>query len=517
MLSKIDTDQSGSLSAEEWVLWWLKRVSVLPNPLRQQETIALNMFKKLDTDNSGYLDSNEFNNLLLSLGAELSQEELLEALAEIDEDGNGKIEASEFISWWTHRASKKRNNYSLVSLKLKKLANKAAQIFYTDVFTAAWKGDLDLLKSFLMGEKRLAQAVDTSEQGGGWTALHYCCYQGHQAAAELLLDAGAKVNATNDLGMTPLFYSSQRGHQDLCEFLLQRNADPSLSASDPSVSPDLFFCPADFCVDYPLLRQLFEDHPRCSPPKKLPAYAIQPSLLSNGTLSISINIPVRDYPTAISSLPLRNWEIVLSFEETSNNNNKEDDTDGNPSNEDEDAYGNEDFESEKEDSPVKKAKSAASLQTIAYTVPAGSPSIDQKIEVAISSKSWLSKLLECSPVEVTVKVAGAHCLSKGPSSAETAVDTSEYFKSNIKRIAAVKPTPSPPVPAIDVNVTTDALPLPTSSSSKSSSSKAKEPAPQPPRAPSVPPAARVAGLSAEAQAKRSDDSKSKPSSKRPAK
>jgi Ca2+-binding EF-hand superfamily protein len=59
-LKKIDTDNSGSLSIVEWISWWLKRISNFPNPLKQQESIALNTFRKFDRDNSGYLDAEEF-------------------------------------------------------------------------------------------------------------------------------------------------------------------------------------------------------------------------------------------------------------------------------------------------------------------------------------------------------------------------------------------------------------------------------------------------------------------------
>ena len=65
---KIDADDSGEIGMEEWISWWLKRVSCLPNPLKQQEAIAKNTFRKFDTDNSGCLDSSELEELITSLG-----------------------------------------------------------------------------------------------------------------------------------------------------------------------------------------------------------------------------------------------------------------------------------------------------------------------------------------------------------------------------------------------------------------------------------------------------------------
>ena len=67
-LMKIDADDSGQISLEEWIGWWLKRVSCLPNPLKQQEAIAVNTFRKYDIDGSGSLDCSELDELIYSLG-----------------------------------------------------------------------------------------------------------------------------------------------------------------------------------------------------------------------------------------------------------------------------------------------------------------------------------------------------------------------------------------------------------------------------------------------------------------
>ena len=67
-LCKMDADGNGTLDIEEWVLWWLRRVSTLPNPIKQQEAIARNTFRRYDVDGSGYLDASELTSLLDSLG-----------------------------------------------------------------------------------------------------------------------------------------------------------------------------------------------------------------------------------------------------------------------------------------------------------------------------------------------------------------------------------------------------------------------------------------------------------------
>jgi len=463
-LAKIDKDGSNSLDLEEWLEWWLMRVSTLPNPLKQQEAIAINTFQKFDLDKSGFLDVSELSNLLSALGADLSESEINDAMAEIDEDGSGSIEATEFVSWWTQRASNNRRNCSILSLKLRKLANKAAQIFFTDIFTATWKGDIELVKSFIAGEKRLAQATDTSEHGGGWTVLHYACYQGSFNIIEELITAGANINTANDLGFTPLFYAAQRGHDDICNYLIDKNADPSLYGCDPSVDPSIALCPVDFIVDYPLLRTLFENHARCTLPKKIPTKLIEASILANSNLLLKFNLSPRDYQSTLSILPLRKWEIILSFpfkKESSSLNNK---IEGNAE-EDEDAY------SDFEDAP-----SVSDEVTVTITVPAKIPSSDQLIEVSLN-KDWLNQLIVAvqqtqDPVKVILKVCGVHCLGSGPFSEAVEVNLS---------LLPVPKTP-PPIPVAAASETAGAKNnAPSPSTATPSKGGPPPPPPQPPQ------------------------------------
>lgn len=411
-LVSMDTDGSGSLSMNNWVLWWLQRVSTLPNPLKQQEAIAMNTFLKFDKDQSGYLNIDELANLLSVLGAELTDTELKQALEEIDEDGSGKVEAAEFVAWWTQRASNNRKNCSLLSLKLKMLASKAAQIFFTDIFTAAWKGDLNLVKSFIQGDKRLVDASDRVEDGGGgWSPLHYASYQGHADIVTELLAAGAKVNSINDMGFTSLFYAAQRGHIDICRQLMAKGADPSIAGSDPSVDSTTVLCPVDFLLDYPQLRELFEGHHRCAEPKKIPSYKVEATLAATGILSVTIKVDARDYSAQISTLPLRKYEFILSYSSTK------------PRTED-DEYS--DFEDEAQEGRGPSPSGPA----LSFSSPASAPSQDQSCEVPID-KNWFHNLLEQVQSEdqsfppVTLQLAGRHSLSRGPFSEAVEVNCAE--------------------------------------------------------------------------------------------
>lgn len=308
-LFKMDTDGSGALDIEEWTKWWLGRISTLPNPSKQQEAIATNTFKKLDVDGSGYLDASELRTLITQLGADFSDEELAQAIEEIDSDSSGVIECSEFVFWWTNRTLSSRNSSSLVGLKLRKLAAKANRVFYTDIFTAAWKGDEDLVKTFVDSEKRLAMASDDSEYGGGWQPLHYASYQGHLAIVEILLKAGANVNATNDAGFTALFYAAQRGNIDICKILFESGADPTITGVDRE-NENIFMSPADHCSEYKELRALFKEHNKIKNPRKVTKddFAVKLSVFGHLTLIVTANMK------NLSTLPVQKWLMTLSFD-----------------------------------------------------------------------------------------------------------------------------------------------------------------------------------------------------------
>ena len=84
-LFAIDKDGNGNVDIEEFTKWWLKRVSELPNPRKQQEVIAENTFRKFDTNGGGSLDTEETKQLMAALGADFTDSEMNEAMKELDE------------------------------------------------------------------------------------------------------------------------------------------------------------------------------------------------------------------------------------------------------------------------------------------------------------------------------------------------------------------------------------------------------------------------------------------------
>lgn len=56
---------------------------------------------------------------------------------------------------------------------------------------------------------------------GGYTALMYAAYIGHDSIVSLLIDAQADVNLSNSKGLTPLMLAASCGNETVCNLLQQ--------------------------------------------------------------------------------------------------------------------------------------------------------------------------------------------------------------------------------------------------------------------------------------------------------
>lgn len=107
---------------------------------------------------------------------------------------------------------------------------------------AVERGELDAVRAMLTASHDLVRARD----GTGGTALHVAAFHGRRAVAELLLDAGAELNARDDtFGATPAGWA--------IEYLRERGA---LLATE--IEDGLF---AIRRGDAELLARLVERHP----------------------------------------------------------------------------------------------------------------------------------------------------------------------------------------------------------------------------------------------------------------
>ena len=76
----------------------------------------------------------------------------------------------------------------------------------------------------------LSQGVDANTPAGdGATALHWAAYAADLETADLLIRAGASVDATNDLGVTPLWVACTNGSAGMVARLLAAGADPNIA------------------------------------------------------------------------------------------------------------------------------------------------------------------------------------------------------------------------------------------------------------------------------------------------
>merc|ERR1712070_1201674 len=74
----------------------------------QKEIDEINeAFSLFDADNSGMIDATELKSAMEALGFKPKREEIKKMLADIDKDGNGTIEAAEFMELMTQKFSDK--------------------------------------------------------------------------------------------------------------------------------------------------------------------------------------------------------------------------------------------------------------------------------------------------------------------------------------------------------------------------------------------------------------------------
>ena len=97
---------------------------------------------------------------------------------------------------------------------------------------AAKQGDADAVRYLL------ADGADVNAaQGDGMTALHWAADGGHADVADLLLSAGAEVEAKTRVGSyTPLHLAARSGHRPVAKALLDAGADPHVTTTNSGVT-----------------------------------------------------------------------------------------------------------------------------------------------------------------------------------------------------------------------------------------------------------------------------------------
>ena len=76
---------NGKIDFEEFVMMMAKQQCLGPEELEQA-------FRMFDKDGDGFIDARELRHLLTNLGEKLSEQEVDEMIAEVDIDGDGKVD-----------------------------------------------------------------------------------------------------------------------------------------------------------------------------------------------------------------------------------------------------------------------------------------------------------------------------------------------------------------------------------------------------------------------------------------
>ena len=137
-------------------------------------------------------------------------------------------------------------------LELMESARLLKQLSDSDIFSAAWEGKARLVQAHLDSDAGGVSALDDSEFGGGYFALHYAAYNGHDEVVSLLLAAGAARDERTADGLTPLFLAAQQGRASTVKLLLEAGADLSATANEHAV------CAADAAKGHRKVQQSVE-------------------------------------------------------------------------------------------------------------------------------------------------------------------------------------------------------------------------------------------------------------------
>lgn len=109
----------------------------------------------------------------------------------------------------------------------------------TDVNTIASDGVTPLHEVAFEGKEEIVQllleagaAVNAVTRRLNYTPLHAAAWQGHVGVVEMLIKAGASVNATGFIGKTPLHYAVLKNHVELVKILLEAGAGINIASEN---------------------------------------------------------------------------------------------------------------------------------------------------------------------------------------------------------------------------------------------------------------------------------------------
>lgn len=181
----------------------------------------------------------------LSLAAQARNFEIAKMLLDAGADANEKFPGGETILMLASRSG----NPELVSVLLAhgaRVSDKGTEFGETALMIAAEANQAEAARVLLARGAEVngrsakleypkdrfgLEGVLTILPHGDWTPLMYAAREGSAAAARVLCESGAEVNAVDPDGTSPLELAILNGHFDTAAVLLEQGADPNLTDS----------------------------------------------------------------------------------------------------------------------------------------------------------------------------------------------------------------------------------------------------------------------------------------------
>lgn len=121
-------------------------------------------------------------------------------------------------------------------------------------------GCLQLLSDFLSRHPKASTSMDEADKYSAWTPLFHAASEGHYACVQVLIEAGASVDAIDEIQNTPIHYAAWRGHIECLNLLLSAKSQQHQGANNlltdtgkphSSISPDEAVVEDDIGDDVP--------------------------------------------------------------------------------------------------------------------------------------------------------------------------------------------------------------------------------------------------------------------------
>lgn len=116
MLKDIDIDGDGTFSFKEFVLLMFNTGNLTEISEEQEEAELRDAFKVFDTAGNGYITNQDLRSVLQCLGEQLSEDEIEDMIEEVDIDGDGRINFTEFVA--SLKAEKTQNEITETQFEL---------------------------------------------------------------------------------------------------------------------------------------------------------------------------------------------------------------------------------------------------------------------------------------------------------------------------------------------------------------------------------------------------------------